>query len=452
MSLTKILLPDNLKFTPASAGVNWTRIQTLVHGPGAGDAYKSDKGDANSAVFACLMAIASSFPEAPIRVYRQMEEGKEDPLPDHPLQELLDNPTPNGELTSEEMMFWTVWALHTDGNAYWLKVRAGNDVSGNVVELWPISPNVIEPVSEGGEWLSYYRWQRGPNEFVNVERENIVQFRMGIDDRDHRVGLSPLKRLTRQISTDAEADKFTDTLLKNYAVPGLIVVPAAGQYINQDDADRIATSMRRKFGNDQRGNTAVLSKEAHVQEFGFSPEQLDLATLHRLPEERIAAVMGVPAIIAGLGAGLERATYSNFREAREMFTEQKLVPLWRRTASTIDTALKPDFDSSEDVFCQFDITSVRALQEDEDRKYARLNIGVQGMRPWITVNEARTQVGLPPIEGGDELQAQPPPQFSPNGDRRDEDDESGDEDELNRNAWGGANGQDAPFPRWESYP
>jgi len=117
-----------------------------------------------------------------------------------------------------------------------------------------------------------------------------------------------------------------------------------------------------------------------------------MTTLHRIPEERISAVLGVPAIVAGLGAGLENATYSNARELREMFTEQKLIPLWRADAAKLNTSLLPDFTRTRNAFIEFDITNVRALQEDENEKYTRLALAV-GNKPWLTVNEARTEIG-----------------------------------------------------------
>jgi HK97 family phage portal protein len=457
MSLTKQLLFPERKFMPADETVNWTRVETLVHGPGTPPWGDERRGDGNSAVFACLMAIAMSVPEPPVRVYRTNADGNNEWLEGDPLQALLDAPTPAGELSPKELWFWVAWALHTDGNAYLLKTRSGNKRTGNVVQLWPASPSLIAPITEreSDDWISYYSLQVGPNEWQPVNVANVVHFRLGIDDRDMRRGLSPLKRLARQISTDEEADRFTDTLLKNYAVPGLVVKPANGGLINPDDAERIKKSFDRKFGNDRRGNTAVLSKDTDVMQFGYSPEQMNLSVLHRIPEERIAAVMGVPAIIAGLGAGLDRATYSNFREAREMFTETKLVPLWAMLAEKLNASLLPDFHSDPAVTIAHDLTDVRALQEDEDRKYARLNIGVQGARPWITVNEARADVGLPPVDGGDELVA---PALSPPPRLREEDRESDDEAELTREngqagVIGGANGHAAPFrPTWEGYP
>src|SRR3990172_6206755 len=112
MSLIKQLIPLSLKFTPASSEVNWTRVETLVHGPGAG----ASTTTVNSAVFACLMTIAASYPEPPLTVYRKQADGKAKKLPDHPLQMLFDHPTPNGELNLDEIQFWTAWALHADGN------------------------------------------------------------------------------------------------------------------------------------------------------------------------------------------------------------------------------------------------------------------------------------------------------------------------------------------------
>jgi len=49
----------------------------------------------------------------------------------------------------------------------------------------------------------------------------------------------------------------------------------------------------------------------------------------------VSAVLGVPAILAGLGAGLDAATYNNTRELREFFTEQKMIPLWSAVADEL---------------------------------------------------------------------------------------------------------------------
>lgn len=437
MSLIKMLFPSGRKFTPASSEVNWQRIETLVHGPGAGSSSSAE--DANSAAFACLMTLAFSYPEPPLTVYRKTSSGRADKLPDSPMQALLDSPTPNGELTIDEILFWLAWAKHVDGNAYLLKVRAGDAERGNVVQLWPVSPRLMHPVTEKNrdgsntDWISYYNYQIGPNKTVPVPVRNVIHFRLGLDGNDMRLGLSPFKALVRQISTDEEADKFVDQLLRNYAVPGLVVIPQQGTTMDEADAARLTEKLRTKFGNDNRGNIAVMSKESKIEQFGFSPRDLDMSILHRIPEERISAVIGVPAIVAGLGAGLDRATYANFREAREMFTEQKLIPQWRVDARKLDTSLKPDFTSEREIYTAFDLSDVRALQEDENEKYTRLHTAVG--KPWMTRNEARTDTGQDPVEGWDEEDIAPKPEpviAAPDAQRDDEAQQ--DEDEPRKRA------------------
>jgi len=432
MSLIKQL--TNLKWSPASSEVNWEYVETLVHGPGAGD----NKKTTNSALFACLMVIATSYPEPPLTVFQKVEGDQEEKLDNSPLQDLLELPTPNGELSMDEMLFWTAWAKHIDGNAYWLKVRSGNAESGNVIELWPVSPTLITPVTErnSGDWISHYEYQYKPGQIVEIPTTNIIHFRLGIDDQDMRRGLSPLKALVREQATDEEADKFVAALLSNYAVPGLVVMPSGTSTISPDDADRMSDKLRQKFGNDNRGNIAVISRESKIESFGFSPKDLDMTVLHRVPEERISAVMGVPAILAGLGAGLDRSTYSNTREMGEMFTERKLVPQWRADASKLNVSLKPDFTDDRDIFIAFDLQNVRALQEDMNSKYERLQKAL-AQKAFMTRNEARTEVGLDPVDEWEEADISPtiPPQLQQNPPGQNGNEPQEDEQEAEIRKW-----------------
>ena len=120
----------------------------------------------------------------------------------------------------------------------------------------------------------------------------------------------------------------------------------------------------------------VLSGAMSVEVVSFSPDQMKLQELRRLPEERVSAVLGVPAILAGLGAGLDSATYNNTAELREFFTEQKLSTYYGKLLLTELThqLLLPDF-GDEDVMCEYDVNNVRALQTDMDNLYKRVKHG-----------------------------------------------------------------------------
>lgn len=395
------LYPDYLNPTVATDPDIYAAIRmgTLVHGPGASEMiYRAwHNEDLNSAVFACLSAICTAYPEAPVKVYLEGEPGQRDEQPEHPLKQLLDNPNPY--LTREQVLHYTQWCKHTNGNAYWRKIRSGGPGS-NVVALWPISPMRIQPVTTkedalAGIFISYYAYTFDPTQDPElIPPEDLVHFRLGIDDKDHRVGQSPLARLVREVAGDDEAHKWQESMLANGGTVGMLIQVPIDANITMDQAEEMKARFEERFSGQNRGRTGVLMGGASAAPYGFSPEQMDMKALHRIPEERIAAVLRVPAIIAGLGAGLDRSTYANFREAREMFAEMTLVPLYSFDAATINMQLKPEFTSDRRVYVAFDITDLRAFQEDEDAKYRRLDMGVK--TGWIRKNEARTDVGLPP--------------------------------------------------------
>jgi HK97 family phage portal protein len=362
---------------------------TLVHEVLSGTAGAAG----NSAVLACLQALAVAAAEPEPVVYRT-DGGERIKLDATPLGDLLARPNPH--FSFDALIAYLVVSLHVDGNAYWRKLRAGDPVSGNVVELWPVSPSKLEPYTRAGttEYISGYRYTpeagRAPE---LLDPSNVVHFRYGLDDGDHRLGFSPLKRLVREISSDNQATRYADRLLANLAINGLTMTfDKEAPPITQEVADELKSRITALYGGDNAGATAVLSPGASLTALGFSPEQMDLKVLHRVPEERISAVLGVPAIVAGLGAGLDRSTYANVREAREMFTEQKLIPLWRSLAAEITMSLVPDFADAASTLVDFDTSAVRALSEDQNAGAIRLQTLVAA--GIITVDEARAEIGL----------------------------------------------------------
>lgn len=351
--------------------------------------------DGNSAVFACLLALSYAHIEPPLKVLRQSDpEADPEWLAGVPLQGLLEDPNPWHDAL--ELWFWTQYARHCDGNAYLRKVRSGDELTGNVVELWPVSPRLIDPITTDGssDFISYYEYRYAPGKRERIPTQNIIHFRIGIDDYDPRLGLSPIKRLIREIASDNEATYFQDALLHNYGIPGLVVQVPESSPIPEDAAIQLKERMSNAFGNGNRGNVGIITGGADIKQLGFSPEQLNLEVLHNVPETRIAAVMGVPPAVAGLGVGLaQTSNFASMKQVRENFTEVTLVPTWRLDAAKLNKQLKPDFTPDRTIAVRHDLSQVRALQEDVDAQYKRLDLGVRSY--WIRPSEARISVGRP---------------------------------------------------------
>ena len=111
----------------------------------------------------------------------------------------------------------------------------------------------------------------------------------------------------------------------------------------------------------------------------------------------MTAVLGVPAIVAGLGAGLDRSTFTNFSEAREAAYESQIIPSQGVFGEDLRHQLLPNFEPDPEAFeVGFALSRVRVLQEDRMKQAGRLNTMVAG--GWATVGEARREWGGLPVD------------------------------------------------------
>lgn len=397
-------------------------------------------GSATSVVMAPLQWIQRTFPEAPLVVDRRVESTWE-VVDDHELSALIERPN---QFWSGELLWQaTVLSLMLTGNGYWIKVT---DQQLRVLELWWVPPGLMEPrwPQDGSAFISHYDYTPG-TETIKLKPDDVVHFRLGVDPGNQRKGLSPLASVLREVYSDVEAAAFSAALLKNMGVPGLIISPDGDAVIGDEDLEAAEAKLDEKFSGTRRGKPLIAGAPTKVHQFGFSPEQMDLRSLRRLPEERVSAVLGVPAIVAGLGAGLDRSTFANMAEAREMAYESCIIPLQRLMASDLKNQLLEDFEPDlTQVRCRFSLDEVRVLQEDENKKTERKLKELNGGA--IMLSEYRRETGrdaddrhnvylrafsvveVPEAEVGRPPEASPPASTGaplPGGEERPEEDDNG---------------------------
>jgi HK97 family phage portal protein len=358
--------------------------------------FEREVGDplGNSIVAATLGWIARNFPEAPFRVRQYDAEHEPQATQDVGavrMMALLRKPNP----FFSGILLWmaTILDFWAHGNAVWLKVRGGP--GGAITELWWVPWGMIKPKwpTNGSEYISHYIYKPESRE-IRVEVEDVVHFRFGLDPDNIRIGRSPLKSIIREVYTDDEAAQFSATLLKNLGVPGLVVSPDDDSIIDPEGATSIKRKVQETFGGDKRGEPMVLSAKSKIMVLSFSPQQMNLKDLRRVPEERVSGVTGVPAIVAGLGAGLDRSTFANFEEARAAGWEENIIPSQDILASQLEVQLLPEFVANPDDFLpDFDVSEVRVLQEDQNKLWERA--GAALAKGAITLATFNQIVGLP---------------------------------------------------------
>lgn len=346
-------------------------------------------GSGNSIVYSSLNALTNGFSEAPADVVEEVEPGQLETVAGHPVSELLANPNPH--MTSDLLWQYYIWATRIDGNAYLYKQRSA---AGIVRELWPLRPDLVEPEvpQDRSRFIDVYRYRPDARE-QRIPAEDIIHLRLGLDPKDHRKGLGPIKVVLNEVLADEAAAQFSTALLSNMAIPGVIIGPPPGEMF--EGSEGVEKLWKDKFGGSRRGEPLILDAPTDIKVVSFSPEQMDFEVLRKVPEERITGVLGVPAILAGMGAGLTASSgRSESVTLVELFTEKTIFPDWRRVARMLTNQLLRDFDENPTRRVEFDTSQVRSLQEDQNEVWERVDRAVRS--GWLTVAEGKRMIGIDP--------------------------------------------------------
>lgn len=346
-------------------------------------------GTSSDVLMSCVRWIQRAIVEAPMTAVDR--DGA--PKPDSPLQGLLDNPNPfySGDLLLQAAAL----DLTTSGNSYWLIVESGNS---QPAELWWAPSHTMEPRwpdEDPTVFISHYDYRpEGGGEPTKLEPKDVLHFRMGADPRNIRKGLSPLRGLLREIWTDNEAAQFTAALLRNGGIAGMVVSPSeAGVEITKQEREAAEAKLETKFSGEGRGRTLVLSGRVTVDQFGFSPQQMDLSALRNVAEERVTATLGVAAAVVGFGSGLQQTKVgATMRELVQLSYHNGVIPLQRIIAQELTRGLPERMRGGVAVRVIFDLDQVQALREDQDARAGRMERLVRA--GVFTRGEARLELGL----------------------------------------------------------
>lgn len=347
----------------------------------------------NELVYACVMEKATSLPEAPLRVYGP--DGLGEPRESHPLRQLLADPNPM--LTEFELFELTDIHLELAGTAFWEIVR---DRAGRPSQLWPLRPDLVRFLRQRDGRTRYGYVLPGRGGVVDLGTD-VLQFKYP-NPVDPLVGQAPLRPAVRAVALDNEATDFVKTLLQNRAVPGVVITTQ--QQVDQDISDRLSARWKQKFSGSKRGEPAVLQKGMDVKTLGLDLNALEFPDLRTISETRICSAFGVPPILIGAKAGLDRSTFANYKEARTSFWEETIMPLQRRIGDVITSRLLPqvleaEFTLPRRVTVKWDRSQVLALKESEHAIWERANNALRAGA--ITVADFRRIVGLPAVPGSD---------------------------------------------------
>lgn len=347
----------------------------------------------NAAVSACATTLQLTFPEPPLLAGYE-EDGRFIPDYKHAVMALLQKP--NLDMGQSEFMQFAIAYCSIGGNAYIWKQRAQNR---KVIALWPFSDAQITPIaghdtSEG--FVAYYEFDSGNGQKIPISKDDIIHWKWMIDPLQPWKGIGAIELCAREVDKDNEATSYIFALLKNNAVPPVVITLEDGDDASQDEIDAMGLKWVQKHG---AGQPAFITNGMKVEQMGFDLNKLAADTLADIPETRIAANFHVPPSVAGLNVGVKRSDYGD-AAARKAFTEQTLMSLWRLFASELLNGLKDEYPGTAANFVlQFDLRRVGALQEELSKRWERVTLAFN--RSLLTRAEAKQELGMEPRKGDD---------------------------------------------------
>lgn len=342
-----------------------------------------------SAVWSCVDRRANVVASLPLFVYRARgNSGQKDLARETRLYQVLHD-SPNNRMTP--MDFWRVMLLNHDlrGNAY---ARIDRDNRGEVVSLWPMPADQVEPrVMDDGSVVYLYRVG---DDVAALAEENVLHLKnLG----NGTVGFAKLDFM--RVTTDevAKAQQSASKLFGTGGKPtGVLMVDSV---LKPDQREAIRASFGQMTTSGSTGRLFVLEANMKYQQLGISPEDQQLLESRQFGVEEICRWFDVPPVLAHhsnvttWGSGIDSIMDGWYKLSvrpllvaiEQAITKRVLSPAQRATLS-----VEFNFDAL-----------LRGNAKDRSELYSRnVQNGI------MTRNECRQLENLPPMPGADELTAQ----------------------------------------------
>lgn len=308
-----------------------------------------------SIVYACIDLISKTAVSVPLRVYERHSAEEYEYLPDHPLQQVLNKP--NARLTRRRMYYRLVQHLMLTGNGVWFKIRAPK--SGPPTQLWPISPDLIQPVPDAKNLISHYVLNVN-GEQARIEARDVVHVQLE-NPETPLWGVGPLQAAMQDTNLYLGNKAWNlRTVERGAVVPGVLEVP---EDLSGEQFKTLRAQLdNRTFGMDDAGRDLILGSGMKYHRMSLTGEELGFLESMRFGREEIAMVFGVP--VAMLTP--ENATLANVEAYNKQFWENTIVPLNIGIADILTHALVPDYDKTGRLEIAHDYSQVPAMQDSLD--------------------------------------------------------------------------------------
>lgn len=330
-------------------------------------------------VAASCGAVADDLSMLPIKVTRGRGKDAE-PITDHPVLDLLDQPTSrmSGILLRRQL----VTDLVLVGDAYILV--AGSPEPAALIRLHPERVTVV-PSADGQ--AAAYDYDNG-GKVVRYGWDQVLHIRQ-VSWEDGPRGLygnGAIRALANDLTTEQKASELAANSADHGQPTGIFSPSSEGDTWSQQQIAVMRDAFDRRMS--KQGTALFLGAGVNYQPLSWSPRDMEYQATRHLVRESVMASIGVPPTRVGLPS----ANYATAREQAKRYFESLMAK-----AALVDsslTRLARMFSGSEGVTVSHDFSGVEALQESRDARVNRVNA-------WWLMGVPLTEAAA--LEGFDEI-------------------------------------------------
>lgn len=393
-----VITPPTAEFV----GPNGTARLIYVGGHAPSDTERVNAQTAYAAAvyaYAAMQYRAEKVSEPPLMVVEEDDEGTEEWLPDHPLAEILDDPSPDHDMG--ELLYLTRLYRDATGGALWV---LNENMAGQpgMITVFDADSFTVKPALVDGTRRLYGRFEVQTRDGQrDYGPDEVVYFR-------EPKGVAPLHVALSMLNLGKRAEATVQDILRNALFPSIVVQAHPEWSPTDEEFERWQLDLTRHAERGKKGGPMGLQGGGSATVVSQNLKNLMPDEILDRVEATVAAAFRIPAIVLHFKVGLENSPWSQMAEARRMTYEDTIEPLWRRDEKALTRQLLRIVDPTPNRYIRFDTSDVRALQIDraQNSEIAERTADIG------TLNERRALLGWEPRDG-DEGDAIVPRQTAP---------------------------------------
>jgi HK97 family phage portal protein len=341
----------------------------------------------NVAAGRCIDTISSNLASVDLVVMAGDEANDQ-----HPIAQLWNTSQPGAPVSARitRQSLFAQAEVRGEGFGY---IDRGPTGTGPARGLWPIYDEV-DVVIEGSEADPMHQSVRGFVVRRNGKRFGLLPSEVLWLRYPHPTkawcALAPWARALGAAELDSYARAWQLGEFKNGAKPGAVVYLGD---LDEPAYNRAVADFRTGVEGAQNAGKSLLvagQVPATVSRLSLSAAEMDYLKSRAANDDEVFLAFGIrPDYFKG------QSTYENQRAAKTALWSDNHLPKLDVLGSEIDRQLLP----AQNEQAAFDVTKVDALQENADAIYNRIR-GI-AYTDTLTVDEARAQLGLDPLPGGE---------------------------------------------------